>query len=185
MVFNFNDSLTILNAQKQVVSIRKLNEATISSSLWETIYKLNLNPVLALEMSDVFAWTVDFFGLQKGDKFKIYYDELYVDKTSVGIGTIYAAWFEHRGERFYAYKFTQDSSASYWDEKGNSLRKSFLKAPLHFSRISSRYSGNRFHPVLKIYRPHTGVDYAAPSGTPIMAIGDGFIAYLHIYPGCR
>lgn len=176
VVFSFKDSLTIQNAQKQVVLVRRLNEATISNSLWETIYQLNLNPNLALDMSDIFAWTVDFFGLQKGDKFKVLYDELYVDNQSVGIGTIYAAWFEHRGERFNAFRFSQDSSASYWDEKGNSLRKSFLKAPLHFSRITSRYSGSRFHPILKISRPHTGVDYAAPAGTPIMAIGDGFIA---------
>jgi murein DD-endopeptidase MepM/ murein hydrolase activator NlpD len=177
VVFDFRDSLTILNEQKQVTLIRKLSQATISTSLWETIYQLNLNPGLANEMSDIFAWTVDFFGLQKGDKFKVLYDERYVGNTSVDIGTIYAAWFEHKGERFYAYRFAQDSSnASYWDENGNSLRKSFLKAPLHFSRISSRYSGNRFHPILKIYRPHTGVDYAAPAGTPIMAIGDGFIS---------
>lgn len=175
VVFDFKDSIAIQNAQKQVTSIRRLNEATITNSLWETIYQLNLNPVLALEMSDIFAWTVDFFGLQKGDKFKVLYDELYVDDKSVDIGTIYAAWFEHKGERFYAYRFPQDSSASYWDEKGNSLRKSFLKAPLHFSRITSRYSGSRLHPILKIYRPHTGVDYAAPAGTPIMAIGDGFV----------
>lgn len=175
VIFNFKDSLTIENDHKEVTLVRKLNEATISSSLWETIYNLNLNPNLALDMSDIFAWTVDFFGLQKGDRFKVLYDEKYVGNTSVGVGTIYAAWFEHKGERFYAYQFAQDSTASYWDEKGNSLKKSFLKAPLHFSRITSRYSGSRLHPVLKIYRPHTGVDYAAPVGTPVMAIGDGFV----------
>lgn len=175
VVFNFKDSLTIQNNQKEVTLVRKLNEATISSSLWETIYKLNLNPNLALDMSDIFAWTVDFFGLQKGDRFKVLYDEKYVGSTSVGIATIYAAWFEHKGEMFYAYRFSQDSTPSYWDEKGNSLKKSFLKAPLHFSRITSRYSGSRLHPILKIYRPHTGVDYAAPAGTPIMSVGDGFI----------
>ena len=175
VVFNFKDSLTIQSAQKEVTSIRKLSEATISTSLWETISNLNLNPNLALDMSDIFAWTVDFFGLYKGDKFKVLYDEQYIDNKSIGIGTIYAAWFEHAGERFYAYRYTQDSLATYWDEKGNSLRKSFLKAPLHFSRISSRYSGSRFHPILKIYRPHTGVDYAAPAGTPVMAIGDGTV----------
>lgn len=175
VVFNFKDSLTIQNAQKEVTVVRKLSEATIKTSLWETISNLNLNPNLALDMSDIFAWTVDFFGLYKGDSFKVLYDEQYIDNKSIGIGTIYAAWFVHHGEKFYAYRYSQDSTASYWDEKGNSLRKSFLKAPLHFSRISSRYSGSRFHPVLKIYRPHTGVDYAAPEGTPVMAIGDGTI----------
>jgi len=175
VVFNFKDSLTIQNAQKEVTVVRKLSEATIKTSLWETISNLNLNPNLALDMSDIFAWTVDFFGLYKGDSFKVLYDEQYIDNKSIGIGTIYAAWFVHHGEKFYAYRYSQDSTASYWDEKGNSLRKSFLKAPLHFSRISSRFSGSRFHPVLKIYRPHTGVDYAAPEGTPVMAIGDGTI----------
>jgi len=126
-------------------------------------------------LSDVFAWTVDFFGLYPGDKFRVMYDELMIDSTSIGIGTIYAAWFEHRGEMNYAFRFEQDSAYSYWDEKGNSLKKSFLKAPLRFSRISSRYSGSRMHPVLKIYRPHTGVDYAAPAGTPVVAIGDGAV----------
>jgi murein DD-endopeptidase MepM/ murein hydrolase activator NlpD len=175
VLFNFKDSLTIQNNQKEVKVVRRLKEATITNSLWETIYQRNLNPLLALEMSEIFAWTVDFFGLQKGDKFKVLYDERYVDGKSVDIGTIYAAWFEHRGERFFAYRYAQDSVPSYWDEKGNSLRKSFLKAPLHFSRITSRYSGNRLHPILKIYRPHTGVDYAAPEGTPIMSIGDGYV----------
>lgn len=174
-VFRFADTLRVWPYRKEVVAKRRLSEAVISTSLWETMYQLNLNPVLALDLSEVFAWTVDFFGIYKGDRFKVLYDELYVDSVSVGIGTIHAAWFEHRGERYYAYRFTQDSTASYWDENGNSLRKSFLKAPLRFSRISSRFSGRRLHPVLKIYRPHTGVDYAAPAGTPVMAIGDGVV----------
>lgn len=174
-VFDFRDSLRIYPFQKEVKMIRKIDEACINSSLWESMKSSGINPLLALELSDVFAWTVDFFGLYPGDKFRVMYDELYIDSTSIGIGTIYAAWFEHRSEMNYAFRFQQDSVFSYWDEKGNSLRKSFLKAPLRFSRISSRFSGSRFHPVLKIYRPHTGVDYAAPSGTPIMAIGDGTI----------
>ncbi len=174
-IFDFSDSLVIRKEQKKVEAIRKLSEATISTSLWETMQQYNLNPVLALDLSEIFAWTVDFFGLYPGDKFKVYYDELYVDGAPINIGTIFAARFEHRGETYYAFRFSQDSTPSYWDEKGNSLRKSFLKAPLRFSRISSRFSGNRFHPVLKIYRPHTGVDYAAPVGTPVMSIGDGVV----------
>lgn len=174
-VFNLVDSLVAYRFEKEIEAVRKVSEAEISSSLWETMRSQGINPVLALDLSDVFAWTVDFFGLFPGDRFRVMYDELYVDTTSVGIGTIYAAWFEHRGETFYAFGFDQDSSFSYWDENGNSLKKSFLKAPLRFSRISSRYSGSRFHPILKIYRPHTGVDYAAPAGTPVVAIGDGVI----------
>lgn len=174
-IFDFRDSLRIYPFQKEVRAVRKIDEAQIKSSLWETMKSSGINPVLALDLSDVFAWTVDFFGLFPGDKFRVMYDELMIDSTSIGIGTIHAAWFEHRGELNYAFRFEQDSVASYWDEKGNSLRKSFLKAPLRFSRISSRYTGSRMHPVLKIYRPHTGVDYAAPAGTPVVAIGDGVV----------
>ncbi len=174
-VFNLLDSFTVSTYKKEIVPVRKVAEATIEQSLWVAMKEKGLNPVLALDLSDIFAWSVDFFGLFKGDRFRVVYDELHVDSTSVGIGTIYSAWFEHRGERFYAFRFCQDSVYSYFDEKGNSLRKSFLKAPLRFSRISSRFSGRRLHPVLKIYRPHTGVDYAAPAGTPVMALGDGVI----------
>lgn len=175
VVFHFSDSLAIRADKKDVVAVTKLSEAEISTSLWEAMKDYNLNPVLALDLSEVYAWAVDFFALYKGDKFKVLYDELYVDNVSVGIGTIHAAWFEHRGYGYYAFRYQQDSVWSYWDEQGNSLRKAFLKSPLRFSRITSRFSNRRMHPVLRIYRPHTGVDYAAPEGTPVMAIGDGIV----------
>jgi murein DD-endopeptidase MepM/ murein hydrolase activator NlpD len=116
-----------------------------------------------------------FFGLQVGDSFSVVCDEELVDTISLGCGKIHAAYFRHVDHDFYAVPFTQGGIESYYDLEGNSLRKAFLKAPLKFSRISSGFSHNRLHPVLKIYRPHHGVDYAAPSGTPVYAIGDGKI----------
>ena len=133
----------------------------------------NTSPELALRLSAIFAWTVDFFGLAKGDQFFVCYDQELLDKEAIGIGKIHAARFVHGKDTIGAYSFTQDSTRSYWDQQGRSLRKAFLKAPLHFSRISSGFSYGRKHPILKIVRPHTGVDYAAPAGTPVLALGDG------------
>jgi murein DD-endopeptidase MepM/ murein hydrolase activator NlpD len=135
--------------------------------------EIDENPLLALELSEIYAWSIDFFGLQKGDQFKVIYDESFVDSVSVGISRIHAAWFYHMGHEFWAIPFEQDSVVSFFDEDGNSLRKAFLKAPLRYSRISSGFSNSRLHPILKIRRPHHGVDYAAPAGTPVEAVGDG------------
>jgi murein DD-endopeptidase MepM/ murein hydrolase activator NlpD len=131
--------------------------------------------MLALNLSDIFAWTVDFFGLQKGDRFMVVYDEVYIDTTFVEIGRIHAAGFISGKNVSHAFYFVQDSIGSYWDASGNSLKRAFLKAPLKFSRISSHFSYARKHPILRIVRPHTGVDYAAPAGTPVMSIGDGTV----------
>ena len=175
IVFDLGDSINVYKKTKQIISEQKTASGIISVSLWNTINEKNLNPVLVNELSEIFAWSIDFFGLQKGDSFKIIYEEQYVDSTSIGISKIYAAWFNHMGEDFYAIPFVQKNKESYYDIEGNSLRKAFLKAPLRFSRISSGFSNSRLHPILKIRRPHHGVDYAAPAGTPVQAIGDGKI----------
>ena len=173
VVFDFRDSVKVNLRQKEIVIRHEKVNGEINTSLWDAITKNNINPLVALSLSEIYAWTVDFFGLQEGDNFTVVYDELYVDTVSVGLGHIHAARFYHAGKELYAIPFTQDSVESYFDDNGASLRRAFLKAPLRFSRISSRFSGSRMHPVLKIRRPHFGVDYAAPIGTPVYSIGDG------------
>jgi murein DD-endopeptidase MepM/ murein hydrolase activator NlpD len=174
-VFSFNDSLNITQFRKEIKKIIRYSSGTIETSLWESIIKESLHPSLVGELSDIFAWTVDFFGLQKGDSYKVIYEELFIDDKSLGIGKIYGAQFTWTGKTTTAVPLIQDGKETFFDCEGNSLRKAFLKAPLKFSRISSRYSSSRFHPILRIRRPHFGVDYAAPVGTPVQAIGDGKI----------
>jgi murein DD-endopeptidase MepM/ murein hydrolase activator NlpD len=174
-VMDLTDSVTVEKKEKSIETHHKTVSGIISSSLWDAMVEQQINPAVAIQLSEIFAWSIDFFGLQRGDAFKIMYDEQVVDSASVGIGTIHGAWFHHAGQEYSAIPYKQDGVLSFYDNDGNSLRKAFLKAPLKFSRISSHFSNNRFHPVLKIFRPHHGVDYAAPIGTPVHAIGDGMV----------
>lgn len=172
-IFSFNDSLNITPYRQKVVSEMRFSSATIVTSLWDAIVSEGLNPELAVSLSDIYAWTVDFFGLQKGDTFKVIYEEKFIGRNSYELGKIYAAEFDRAGKKIFAIPLIQDGKVSFYDSTGNSLRKAFLKAPLSFSRISSRFSSGRMHPILRIVRPHFGVDYAAAVGTPVHSIGDG------------
>jgi murein DD-endopeptidase MepM/ murein hydrolase activator NlpD len=174
-IVELTDSVTIEKREKAIETHHKTTSGVINSSLWNSVAEQEINPMLATRLSEIFAWSIDFFGLQRGDAFKIMYDEQYVDSISVGIGEIHGAWFKHAGKEFTAIPFYQDNEVEFFDAEGKSLRKAFLKAPLRFSRISSRFTGARFHPLLKRITTHYGVDYAAPSGTPVHAIGDGMI----------
>ena len=172
-IFSFNDSLNITPWKTESQSVIRFTSFTVETSLWEAMKKAGVNPELAITLSEIFAWTVDFFGLQKGDKFKVIYEEKRINDELTLPGRIYAAMFISQKNEYMAIPFTQDSVESYYDYNGESLKKAFLKAPLRFNRITSRYSSNRFHPVLKIVRPHYGTDYAAPVGTPVYSVGDG------------
>ncbi|MFH0756911.1 MAG: peptidoglycan DD-metalloendopeptidase family protein [Bacteroidota bacterium] len=171
----FQDSIRAKNGTKPVESRLQFAKGTIESSLWEAMQSAEVNPMLAVELSEIFAWSIDFFGIQQGDRYKVIYEESFVDSQSIGISRIAGAWIYHNNTDFWAIPFEQDGRVSFFDEKGNSLQKAFLKAPLRFSRISSGFSNSRFHPVLKIRRPHHGIDYAAPAGTPVHTIGDGLV----------
>lgn len=174
-VFEFSDSLIIWQDKRDVVINEKFIEGTINSSLYECLDKLDAPSLLALKMADIFAWTIDFRGIQKGDNFKVIYEELSVGGNYYNIGKIHAAYFQHKNNDFLGFYFEQENEKDYFDEKGGSLRKAFLKGPLKFSRITSGYTNKRFHPVLKKNRAHKGIDYGAPTGTPIMAIGSGVV----------
>ena len=161
-------------SEKPVEVTRKYAEVTIRRSLWEDMLDAGVSPLLILNLSDIYAWTVDFFALQKEDSFKVLYDEKTCDGKVIAVDTVRYAVFSHGGEEFPAIMFNQgDGGNIYWNDRGESMRKAFLKAPLQYSRISSGFSYARRHPITRRVQPHTGVDYAAPAGTPVMSIGDG------------
>lgn len=174
IVVNF-DSPFVYKGVKNVDTIVREISGIINTSLWVDMIENGAPQELITAMAELYAWQVDFFSISNGDKFKIIFDEMMIDSTSIGIGKIKTALFVHNDENFYAISYKQDGIDDYFDERGNCLRKMFLKAPLKFSRISSRFTKSRFHPVLKIYRPHLAIDYVAPKGTPVHSIGDGTV----------
>lgn len=150
----------------------------INDSLISSIGEGRERLSLALNLSDIFAWDIDFSTeLRNDDTFKLIVEELYHENEFKRYGDIIAAEFVNNGKSYRAYRFEHNGKAGYYDDEGNRLKRAFLKAPLNFRRVSSGFSKGRFHPVLKRYRPHHGIDYAAPAGTPVSTVGDGTVAF--------
>ncbi len=176
ILFSLKDSIYAAEVKKAIETQKKYAEVTINTSLWSDVSAAGASPILALKLSDIYAWTIDFFGLQKGDSFRVVYDELSHNGEFIDIDNVYYCEFVHNGKPYVSVMFQDGEKGNiYWNEEGESLRKAFLKAPLQFKRISSKFTYRRKHPVYKVYRAHTGVDYAAPTGTPVMSIGDGVV----------
>lgn len=174
VTFEWGNGVKVSPGKKEVK--KEISEASgvITSSLYESLVEQDKNILIANRLSEIFAWQIDFFRLYPGDNYKLIYEKQFVDGKPYGIGEILAAQFEHNGRTYDAYYFEGEKSIGFYDSEGNGVQKALLKAPFKFSqRISSSFNRNRFHPVLKRRLPHTGVDYAAPIGTPVLSVGDG------------
>ena len=181
VVINFKDSIHAYKKTKPIKYVAKTATGVITSSISETLEEQGLSPRLAFKMADeIYAWTIDFRRLQKGDRFKVIYTDKYIDDSIyIGVDNIKAAYFEHNKEPFYAFEYETDSVKGiidYFNDEAKNLRRAFLKAPVKFSRISSRYNLRRR---IAVYgykvRAHRGTDFAAPIGTSIRATADGTV----------
>lgn len=178
-VVDFRDSLVVSNKQKPTRIKRRVVAAEINGSLSETLSNAAVSPALAPKLAGIYAYTIDFFKIQKGDKFAVTINEKYMeDSIYIGVESIEASYFEHKGKKIFAfpYKLNENQKkVDYYDENGKGLKSMFLKAPLDYFRISSRFSGRRFHPVQMRFKAHNGTDYAAPHGTPIKTTASGVV----------
>lgn len=176
VVYDFDSTLKAYRGRKPIVTETRETGGVINSSLYLTLDEQNASPTLAIELSEVYAWAVDFYRIQKGDWFKVIYDEKFVDGKSIGVSKIHGAVFNHYNRDYYAIWFDYaEQEGDYFDQNNNCCRATFLKAPVKFSRISSRYSLSRKHPVTGVVKGHFGTDYAAPYGTPIVSTANGVV----------
>ena len=177
LVVSLGDSIYAEKKQKEVKLVEYEASGVIKSSLSETMQELGLSPLITNELSEIYAWNIDFFRLEKGDNFKILYTSKFIDDSIyIGLNRVHNAYFEHRGKPFYAIEYETDSIrgiTEYFDENGKNLRRAFLLSPVQFSRISSRYNLRRKIAYYGRVKPHYGTDFAAPVGTDIRATASG------------
>lgn len=179
-VFQCTDSLAVWNVEKPVTHERKYADVTITSSLWNDMKAAGASPNLIMNLDDIYQWSINFFSLQDGDRFRFLYDQTVCEGEVIRIDSVFFSVFNGDSKEVYAVRYHKpgEKRAGYWGKDGESLKKMFLKAPLQYSRISSRFSYHRRHPVTGKVKAHTAVDYAAPTGTPVRAIGDGVISLI-------
>ena len=176
IVMDLTEGVDVYRGKKEVETRVNVASGEINSSLWLAMEEQKLSPKIAAELSTIYAWTIDFFTIQKGDAFRVYYENKYIDGEYIGIGKILAAEFKHKGQAFYAFYYKEkENFGEHYDEHGKTLRKAFLMAPVDYKRISSRYNKRRKHPVTGRWKGHFGTDYAAERGTPIWATANGTI----------
>jgi len=184
IVFDFSDSIVVKKHQKpntiteKILSGEIVKNSNLTFAINQQLKNANMTGELSEYVAGVFAWTIDFFKLHPGDEFKVIYNEKSVEGMPYAVSDVNYAYFKHQGHEYYAFNYVLDSTkhkTGFFDEKGKEMKRPFLMSPVKFSRISSGFSGRRFHPVQKRWKAHLGTDYAAPKGTPILSTADGYV----------
>ena len=178
-ILDLRDSVSVKKVTRPVTIRRRTIAGKLDGSLSEALADARVEASLASRISKIYQWSIDFFKLQKGDKFAITFTERFInDSIYDGVDSLEASFFEYKGKKIYAFPYSQNpgkEKIDYYDDEGKPLKNFFLKAPLKFSRISSKFSPRRFHPVQSVWKAHKGTDYAAPTGTPIMSTAAGTV----------
>lgn len=175
IIFDLKKDMQVKKVERPISTQVSMASGEIESSLWNAMTDNGLSYELTAKMEDALQWSIDFHHVQKGDQFKAIYDQDFIDNKEVGVGKVHAAWYKNSDNEHYAIYFDHPEHGGYYDAEGRPMNKGFLKSPVKYSRITSGYNLRRFHPILKRTKPHFGTDYAAPHGTPILAVGSGVV----------